>query len=83
MAIFIVLWLQDVGRVPCPDNPALKCLVEFDPDLTKWTPDIIMEYTTMYVLRKPKKSRGSEASLLSALRSSAAATAPAARSSTQ
>ena len=44
MAIFIVLWLQDVGRVPCADDPALKCLVEFDPDLTKWTPDIIMEY---------------------------------------
>merc|ERR1719313_903103 len=44
MSIFIVLWLQDIERVPCPDNPKLLCNPEFDDDLTKWTPFIIEEY---------------------------------------
>jgi Ca2+-binding EF-hand superfamily protein len=44
MSIFIVLWLHEVERVPCKDEPRLLCPVEFDEELTKWTPLIIENY---------------------------------------
>jgi Ca2+-binding EF-hand superfamily protein len=66
MAIFIVLWLQDVERVPCPDDPQFLCQVEFDPALTKWTPDIIDEYfpkvySAYFTLCQVFMGRGSKA----------------------
>merc|ERR1719426_454601 len=33
MAIFIVLWLHDVERTPCKDDPQYLYLREFDDDL--------------------------------------------------
>jgi Ca2+-binding EF-hand superfamily protein len=44
MAIFIVLWLHDVERTPCENDPEYLCTRTFDEDLTKWTPHIIEEY---------------------------------------